>query len=264
MTERTTPHQSRRDLLIGLATAGIGLAARPAVGLDRPMISTGRITMCNNAGVKISGLAGRLSTTADFSQAHNCTLSGSTVEGPYFICTDTMNTRNIAEGLEGTPMTLAIRVTDQMCSPVPGAIVDVWHCDARGRYSGHAVDPDNPARVGRGIPRTPDSTSRFLRGVLATDADGIVEFDAIYPGYYNRRAVHTHFKVHIGNRAYLTSQALYPEEWNEKIAANPLYTEGRRNKRTLNSQDFFGRAGKLFTVTERAGHLLAAINVSIQ
>ena len=255
--------QSRRDMLIGLGTTGVGLVVGPALAGDRPMISTGRNTVCNNAGVLVSELSGRVATVADFTSAANCALSLDTVEGPYFICSDKMNARNIAEGLDGTPMTLAIRVTDRRCTPIPGAIVDVWQCDARGNYSGHAVDPDIPARVRRGRPRAPDTSTRFLRGVLATDAEGIVEFDVIYPGYYHRRAIHTHYKVHMGNTSYLTSQALYPEEWNERIVTNPLYSGGRSIERVLNVDDNFGRIGALFTLSERGDRLLATINLTI-
>ncbi len=258
------PIKTRRDMLIGLGATGVGIVAGPALGGDRPMISTGRSTACNNAGVLVSDTSGRISAVADFADIGSCRLSRGSVEGPYFICTDTKNARNIAEGLAGAPMTLALRVTDQECTPIPGAIVDVWQCDAHGNFSGHAVNSDSPPRVNRGGPREPDSPTRFLRGVLAADADGIVEFDAIYPGYYNRRAIHTHFKVHLGNTAYLTGQALYPEDWNERIVANPVYGEGRRTKRVLNANDNIGRKGVLFNISESGNRLLATINLSIQ
>lgn len=212
----------------------------------------------------VSGTSGRITAIVDFVGIGNCKLSRSSVEGPYFICADTKNAHNIAEGFAGTPLTLALRVTDHECTPLPGAVVDAWQCDARGNYSGHAVNPDNPPRVNRDDPREPDSPTRFLRGVPATDADGIVEFDAIYPGFYNRRAIHTHYKVHLGNTAYLTSQALYPEEWNEKIVANPVHGEGRRTNRVLNANDNIGRTGVLFNVSERGNRLLATINLAIQ
>ena len=262
MISLAKPVHTRRDVLVGLATTGFSLVAGPALAGDRPMIAAGRNTVCNNAGVLVSDLSGRIATTADFTSAANCVLSHDTVEGPYFICTDTMNARNIAEGLDGTPLTLALRITDRRCTPIPGAIVDVWQCDARGNYSGHALDPDKPPRAGRGRPREPDAPTRFLRGVLATDAEGIVEFDVVYPGYYHRRAIHTHYKVHVGNTAYMTGQALYPEEWNERIVANPLYGEGRSMERALNADDYIGRAAGLFAVSERGDRLLATINLS--
>ena len=255
---------TRRSTLTGLSALGFALVAGPALAGDRPMISTGRSTECANDGVRVSNMSGRIATAADFSDTGSCQLSRSAVEGPYFICVDTMNARNIAEGQEGVPMNMALRVTDQTCMPIPGAIVDVWQCDARGSYSGFAFSPGSPARGVRGQRQDPYTSARFLRGVLATDAEGIAEFDAVYPGFYNRRAIHTHFKVHVGNRAYLTGQALYPEEWNEKVLATPLYTEGRGRERVMNVHDFMGRTGALFTVSERSDRLLATINLSIR
>ena len=255
---------TRRGLLVGLAATGVGTAAG-SVPADRPMISAGRISGCGNAGVTVSEMSGRIAAAADFIRATRCELSRDTVEGPYFICAGTMNARSIAEGVMGTPMTLSLRVTDQACAPVPGAIEDVWQCDARGNYSGHAVDPDSPdSRRQRGLRREPDLPTRFLRGVLATNAEGIAEFDAIYPGFYGGRAIHTHCKVHVGNTAYLTSQALYPEEWNERILKDPLYSEGRGTRRVLNAEDSFGRSGGLFAVRERGGRLLATVNLAMR
>ena len=263
MKRLVEPVRTRRDVLIGLGAAAIGVAGGPALARDRPTISAGRDTACDNAGVLVSDPSGRIATAADFASAGSCTLSRGTVEGPYFICADTTNARDIAEGLDGTPTTLAIRVVDRGCAPVPGAIVDVWQCDARGNYSGHAVDPDDPPRISRDGPRKPDAPTRFLRGVLAADEEGIVEFDAIYPGYYHSRAIHTHYKVHVGDTAYLTGQAMYPEAWNEKIVANPLYGEGRGAERVVNADDFIARTAGLFTVAERGGRLLATINLSV-
>ena len=36
---------------------------------------------------------------------------------------------------------------------------------------------------------------KFLRGALVTDATGKAQFTTIYPGWYQGRAVHIHFKV---------------------------------------------------------------------
>ena len=241
--------QTRRKVLTGMAAVGLGIGVGPGLAADRRVISRGRVMSCDNDGVLISDMADRIVRVADFNHAARCPLTRAASEGPYFICVDTLNSRRIADGLEGTPMTLALRVTDQTCAPVPGAIVDVWQCDARGNYSGFGTGSDR--------------SERFLRGVLATDVDGIAEFDAIYPGYYVGRAIHTHYKVHIGNKAYLTSQALYPEEWNERVLANPVYADRHRRHRDLNANDFMGRRGRLFTVSERGSRLLATINLTV-
>src|SRR5207244_2699335 len=86
----------------------------------------------------------------------------------------------------GAPLRLALRVsrlTAGSCAPLPGAMVDVWHCDALGAYS-DVSDPGG-STVGK----------KFLRGYQVTDAEGLVRFTTIYPGAYPGRAVHIHFKI---------------------------------------------------------------------
>lgn len=39
-------------------------------------------------------------------------------------------------------------------------------------------------------------TSTFLRGIQATDEDGVVSFKSIFPGHYAGRSTHTHLLVH--------------------------------------------------------------------
>ena len=64
-----------------------------------------------------------------------------------------------------------------------GAQVDIWHCDALGLYSG-VSDPNADTRE-----------QDFLRGFQRTDANGAVQFQTIYPGWYSGRAVHIHFTI---------------------------------------------------------------------
>ena len=44
--------------------------------------------------------------------------------------------------------------------------------------------------------------STFLRGVQATDSDGVAQFDTIFPGHYTGRATHIHITTH-GNATVL-------------------------------------------------------------
>lgn len=250
---------NRRSAMLGLAATGSGLLAGSAVA-DRGMLQSGRTTACHAGGVATSDITKRVALLSDFSGESMCRMTPDSVEGPYFICTDTMSQRLITEDRDGTPLTIALRVVDASCMPIAGAVVDVWQCDARGNYSGHNVDPDNPGRGGRNR-REPDLPSRFLRGVLATDVDGVAEFDAIYPGYYGGRAIHTHFKVHVGQQVFLTSQAVYPEDWNAKIMAQKLYSDGRLTKRVSNATDRF--AANMFTVHTRGDHLLATQTLAV-
>lgn len=38
--------------------------------------------------------------------------------------------------------------------------------------------------------------STFLRGIQATDEDGVASFETIFPGHYKGRATHTHLLAH--------------------------------------------------------------------
>ena len=49
---------TRRGMLTGTAVVGVGTAAVPGLAADRPMISAGRITGCENAGMAASGMSG--------------------------------------------------------------------------------------------------------------------------------------------------------------------------------------------------------------
>ncbi len=62
------------------------------------------------------------------------------------------------------------------------------------------------------------------------DPNGIAEFRNIYPEYYLERAIHIHFKVHVGNRAFLTNQALLPEPDNTAVMAMAPYNMPRKKR----------------------------------
>jgi hypothetical protein len=61
--------------------------------------------------------------------------------------------------------------------------------------------------------------TRNCRGALRTDAGRIAEFRSIYTSYGVERAIHIHFKVYFGNRAFLTNQALLPESDSAAVMA---------------------------------------------
>ena len=109
-----------------------------------------------------------------------------------------------------------------MCrSPAP--VVDVWHADATGDYSAF-VDGSHAGEAGEG--------STFLRGSQAANADGIVEFATVYPGWYPGRAVHVHVKAHLDGTTVLTSQLYFPEDLTDAVHAEVPYADhGTRDTR---------------------------------
>ena len=125
-------------------------------------------------------------------------LSPEQIAGPYFRNPKLIR-RNISESADGIPLVLRLAIVDAMTGePVTGALVDMWHCNARGAYSGWSkVNPDQEVDVGDigSIPRTDDDT--YLRGGQFTDKKGIVRFTTIYPGFYAGRTLHIHVAVRI-------------------------------------------------------------------
>jgi protocatechuate 3,4-dioxygenase beta subunit len=116
----------------------------------------------------------------------DCVLTPAQEEGPFYIDLARVR-RNIVEDRQGVPLALAVTVVDaSTCEPIRDAAVDIWHCDARGLYSGE--------------PSEGSEDETFLRGIQLTDTDGQAEFATIYPGQYPGRTTHIHLKVHSGGR----------------------------------------------------------------
>lgn len=190
---------------------------------------------CDNAAVPASPRNTRIATPADFGAAQQCSMLKDSLEGPFFFCTNPGGAE-IARGQPGVPLVIALRaINAATCQPIADAVIDVWHCDARGLYSGQNLAVDEAVQSAKHAP--PVNDDRHCRGALRTDADGIAEFRSVYPGYYVDRAIHIHFKVHIGNRAFLTNQALLPESDNAAVMAMAPYNVPRKVKRIGNAQE---------------------------
>jgi protocatechuate 3,4-dioxygenase beta subunit len=138
-----------------------------------------------------------------FTDAPTCTLTGtdSAGEGPFFIHEDEVMTDpslkrvDMRDGREGVEMQLNYRLLDQdgMCmKPIADVEVYTWHTDALGFYSGFNNQNPNQTYMG-GIERTVENMDRFCRGMQVTNAEGVVSFRTIYPGWYYGRPIHIHF-----------------------------------------------------------------------
>ena len=87
-----------------------------------------------------------------------CALTPETTEGPFYFDPE-LERADITEGRDGIPLSVRLQVVDQNCRPIEKARVDIWHCDAKGHYSGYP---------GQGDGRDVDTTGeKFLRGWLA-------------------------------------------------------------------------------------------------
>jgi protocatechuate 3,4-dioxygenase beta subunit len=173
-------------------------------------------------------------------------------EGPYFV-DEILNRSDITldpadnSVRSGFPLSLTInlkQLTNCALIPLTGAYIDIWHCDAEGVYSDVAAQNT--------------TGKKFLRGYQATDRNGAVRFQTVYPGWYSGRAVHIHSKIRIFNgldQTYeFTTQFFFDDATTDRVfAASSLYSK-RGNRDTLNSVDgIYLGASSLGTVQSNSG-----------
>ncbi|KAI1873863.1 uncharacterized protein JN550_003132 [Neoarthrinium moseri] len=123
-----------------------------------------------------------LDTPSDtlFTGNATCALVEETTIGPYFVAGELVRT-NVTEGQAGVPLHLDMQFVDVSdCSAVSDIVVDIWHCNATGVYSGVSA-------TGQG-----GLNSTFCRGAQISDDDGVVQFDTVFPGHYTGRVTHIH------------------------------------------------------------------------
>jgi protocatechuate 3,4-dioxygenase beta subunit len=198
-----------------------------------------------------AGAANVAGPAAVASGAVKCVLTPEQTEGPYYIAGEKLR-RDITEGKSGVPLSLRPIVVDvSTCRPIRGAVVDIWHCDAGGVYSGFGEGAGN---------RT------FLRGVQRTDAHGLAIFRTIYPGWYPGRTVHIHVKVHLGGNVVHTGQLYFPEGITDAVyGTRPYSAHGPRD--TRNADDAIFRNGgrnSMLNLRRVAGGYVGAITMGVQ
>lgn len=172
----------------------------------------------------------------------SCIVRPEQTEGPYFVDeqlnrSDIRSDPSTGQVTVGTPLTVnfqVVRIGAGSCLPLSGALVDIWHCDARGAYSG--VQDPGFTTLGQ----------KFLRGCQITDSGGIARFLTIYPGWYPIRTIHIHFKIRtapVSNKRFeFTSQVYFPDELTDQVHTALSYSS-RGPRRVRNRQDFIFRDG---------------------
>jgi len=178
-------------------------------------------------------------------------------EGPYYLPLN-LTRADITEGLSGIPVDIRFTVVDEAGLPYTGALVDIWHCDAQGVYSGF----EQPG--GQAVTDMKGRT--FLRGVQPVDADGSALFHSIYPGWYHGRTTHIHFKVRHGARTNLTSQFFLPDTLSEFLYSQVTAYQRAELRDTLNSDDGIAiQAGDTVegSVRETKGRYLVTLAVRV-
>lgn len=204
-----TPQQtliSRRTILKKMGIISVGAA---------PFLHA-----CNSNPVPVEDTANNTSTGS-------CVLTPTESEGPYplksVLANPAINRRNITEGKPGIAVHLQIKLLDvnNGCAPITDAKVYIWHCDKDGVYSGYYQA----------------GGETFCRGIQSVDAQGVCNFDTIYPGWYPGRVTHIHFQIYRDNQT-ITSQLAFPLTTNREVYAQEQYTLGQNSTVTRLSDDF--------------------------
>ncbi|WP_330291321.1 intradiol ring-cleavage dioxygenase [Streptomyces sp. NBC_00576] len=191
--------------------------------------------------------------TSPVAAAAVCTLTREMTEGPYYL--DGQYVRaDIHENKTGIPLKLTLTVVDDdTCAPLSNALVEIWHCDALGEYSGF---------VGQNGHTEPDNGT-FLRGGVLTNSSGVATITSVYPGWYRGRCVHIHLKVHTnvtltpdgsftGGQELHTGQLYFSETITRRVAALSTYAVNTVPRTTLAQDSIYdegGAASGLLTLT---------------
>jgi protocatechuate 3,4-dioxygenase beta subunit len=225
----------RREVLALLAaTGGVAILTRTPLG---------RLV---SSPTGLAEAVAPVASTADTALAQElpaCIVRPELTEGPYFVDnqldrSDIRVEPSDGSVKEGVPFELIFNVSQigTDCAPLGGARVDVWHCDARGEYSGVTDNSFASSTVGQ----------KFLRGYQLTDDGGVARFITVYPGWYSGRAVHIHFKIRTttttGDSYEFTSQFFLDDALSDQVfTRQPYASKGPRNVR--NDSDNIYRSG---------------------
>ena len=250
---------SRREVLalIGASgTAAFLAACTPGRGT-----SSASPAASASASASASAAATARDSAAIGTALPSCVVVPELTEGPYYVDIELERSdirTNTADGVasEGAPLTIEWLVSQadgSACMPMEGAIVDVWHCDALGVYSD-----------------VQGNTGNFLRGFQRTDPDGKATIQTIYPGWYQGRAVHIHFKIRTdpdaGAGFEFTSQLFFDDDLSRSVFSTGVYAQ-KGAQDMPNAQDgIYNQSGgaTLLAVTKDGDSYKATFPIAVQ
>jgi protocatechuate 3,4-dioxygenase beta subunit len=121
-------------------------------------------------------------------------------------------------------------VLDTQGRPLPAVLVEIWQCDANGRYR-------HPADTGE---RLPDPGFQGY-GQFITGDDGVYRFRTIRPVAYPGRTPHIHFRLSRGGKERLVTQLYVAGDPGN--AHDPLFNASTARAREQLTTTFAPRAG---------------------
>jgi protocatechuate 3,4-dioxygenase beta subunit len=174
----------KRTLTRRSALAGLGLAAAGAA--LAPVLACARSTPL---GYAFSGPAA--DRALGLVPPPGCTPGTLPLsEGPFYTPLTPRRSNLREPDTGGEPLILEGLALAPDCTPLAGAVIDIWHSDERGRY---------------------DNRGFRYRGHQFTDAAGAFRFETVRPVRYGRRTAHIHVKVQGAATRLLTTQLYFPD-----------------------------------------------------
>lgn len=251
---------TRREVLalIGASGTATFLAACTPGGSASPSASGAG---SGSASTSPSAAASPSSSDVAATALPACVVAPELTEGPYYVDVDLERSdirTNTSDGAasEGAPLVLEWLVSQadgSACMPMEGVIVDVWHCDALGVYSGVQGNSGN-----------------FLRGFQRTDAQGKASFTTVYPGWYQGRAVHIHFKIRTDPEASagfeFTSQLFFDDELSRSVYSSGVYAQKGAQDMPNSNDGIFNQSGgaTLLSVSPEGDGYKATFPIAVQ
>ncbi|WP_328977259.1 intradiol ring-cleavage dioxygenase [Streptomyces canus] len=215
-------------------------------------------------GIAVAGYQSAFADTTDTAEATATasatstgacmTLMSSVTEGPYYL-DGALVRKDITEGKSGVPLTLRLTVVDATdgCTPVKGAAVEIWHCDAWGYYSGYTTANPGGSAPAESEDGSTANDNTYLRGYQIANANGVVKFETIFPGWYTPRTCHIHVKVHTGGEkedgtyeggtVNYTGQLFFDDTIAEEIFALEPYSQHSGSYTTLDDDMVYDGGG---------------------
>lgn len=256
---------SRREVLALFGAGGLSVVAAAcvpgAVGSGSSGATATASATANVTAAATTAPSATESAAAAATAIPSCVVVPELTEGPYYVDVN-LERSDIRPDTGGGAVSdgatlelgwLVSQVDGDACVPLEGVIVDVWHCDALGVYSGVQGDGGD-----------------FLRGFQRTDATGKAVFTTVYPGWYSGRAVHIHFKIRTDPDAdagfEATSQLFFDDAANAEVFSTGVYAAKGAPDVTNANDGIYQQSGGVTTlaVTKDGEAYRATFSIAVQ
>lgn len=214
-----------------------------------------RRSLLRNGALSTAALLAIPLSTKAAGQCSTATKTPPQTSGPFYPVLDQMDTDSdliriygASDIAKGKIVIVEGIVTDQMCKPVMGALVEIWQACESGRYN-HPSDP-NTAEL--------DPNFQYW-GKATSDHEGKYKFRTIVPGAYPAdaswvRPPHIHFKIaRLGYVELITQMYFTGESLNAKDLVLQRLTKSDQAKVIVD-----------FKQVQNVPHLVGQFNIQIE